>query len=278
MSEIVELVRHAAKTGEVKNLSKVKKETLVAAIVYIAPKITDPTLHAELVRELTTLSTDEEDIFSDTLTTQAGSSTEQQSTPNTEEANTQSQDDFTVVTRKKKVCRHSWKGAPCTLEDCKFEHPTICNRAPCNPVRDPECPNFHPRYKKKNGNKHGVAKNQGNEKRRDAPPSKHKRSKPPTYRELRARATEMELRLLKMEVSKQKHLAKAKKLPVKAPTYAQAASRAVTQASMASLPPSPPTLPSTQSACVPAPVSPQGLDLESMIRRIASEVMAAMRH
>ncbi len=56
-SKEIELLQHVLQTGEVKNPSKVTKDTLMAVIQYLVPRICDPHLNAKLVQDLTAPST-----------------------------------------------------------------------------------------------------------------------------------------------------------------------------------------------------------------------------
>ncbi len=46
---ILDILRNAAQSREIKNLSK---DTLAAVITYVAPRIVDPSLHSDLIKDL----------------------------------------------------------------------------------------------------------------------------------------------------------------------------------------------------------------------------------
>ncbi len=147
-SKEIELLRHVLQTGEVKNPSKVTKDTLMAVIKYMVPKICDPTLNAKLVQDLTAPATDdwssqdnaaanEDDIFSNSQ------ETTQEDSPKTE-ARTQLD--------RPKLCKSRWTGSTCEDANCERAHPSYCKEDNCKERRNPNCLLWHTIRNKKSGN------------------------------------------------------------------------------------------------------------------------------
>ncbi len=138
---IVELLRQAAQEGGIRNPSKITKDTLMAVINYVAPRICDPARSRELTHVVTSTpetswadSPGDADIFAPTPTPDKEPS----------EASTTEQDGTVGITdKRKRLCKTRWAGTTCEKADCDRAHPNYCNEPACREGRVPSCKFWH---------------------------------------------------------------------------------------------------------------------------------------
>ncbi len=144
-SKEIELLRHVLQTGEVKNPSKVTKDTLMAVIKYMVPRICDPTLNAKLVHDLTAPCTDDDSAAKedDDIFYNSQESTQNQSGPEAE-----GKQQILTQPDRPKLCKSRWSGSTCQDADCTRAHPSYCKEESCKEKRNPSCLLWHVRNKR----------------------------------------------------------------------------------------------------------------------------------
>ena len=130
--KILTILRQVASDGDLKNPSKTTKDTLVAIVTYVAPRLRVPGLLEALVTAVAEPAAkneeedrddeEEEDFFS-------------ASTLNTSKPN---------QAARVPVCKSRWTGKECTNSDCSRAHPAFCKSAECKVQgRNKDCKDWH---------------------------------------------------------------------------------------------------------------------------------------
>lgn len=137
---ILDILRYAAQSREIKNLSKVTKDTLAAVITYVAPRIVDPSLHSDLIKDLSAHPAPASNPINE-VDDPVGTQT---SSPLAMRPLSQTPINGDSEGFRRRVCRAIWRGRTCTdMDSCTSYHPSRCEDQACVPKRQPDCDNWH---------------------------------------------------------------------------------------------------------------------------------------